>query len=65
MYINLNKIVGYIGIGVALVIIAFGVYKFIVAININQQIASTLVAIFGLQLGWLTLWVNQRGKTQK
>jgi len=60
MYINLTKILSYVGIGVAFVIIAFGVYKFIVAININQQIASSLVAIFGLQLMSLLVWIIRK-----
>lgn len=43
---------------VAAIIIGFGLYKFIVAANINQQIASTLVALFGLHLMWFGLWIT-------
>lgn len=50
----------YIGVGAALAITAFGVYKFIVALNINQQIASALVGIFGLQLMSLVLWIIRK-----
>lgn len=50
----------FAGVAVALAIIAFGVYKFIVANNINQQIASALVGIFGLQLISLMLWIIRK-----
>lgn len=62
MYINLGKIIKLPVLLVGLVIVGFGVYKFITAININQQIASTLVAIFGIQLMWFLLWVTKEGK---
>lgn len=58
MYINLTKIIQIGGLVVSLVAIGFGLYKFIVAANINQQIASTLVATFGLQLMWFVLWIT-------
>lgn len=62
MYLNLTKIIQIGGIVVSLVAIIFGVYKFIVASNINQQIASTLVAMFGLQLMWFVIWVTKGKK---
>lgn len=60
MYINLTKLIKYAGIAVPAAIIAFGLYKFATANNINQQIASTLVAMFGLQLGWFVLWLIRK-----
>lgn len=62
MYINLGKIIKVPVMLVGLVIVGFGVYKFITAVNINQQIASTLVAIFGIQLMWFLLWATQEKK---
>jgi hypothetical protein len=62
MYINIGKIIRIPVILTGLVIIGFGVYKFITAVNINQQIASTLVAIFGVQLMWFVLWFTQGKK---
>ncbi len=62
MYINVGKIIRIPVILTGLVIVGFGVYKFITAVNINQQIASTLVAIFGVQLMWFILWLTQGKK---
>lgn len=64
MYINLGKIVRIPILLVGLVIVGFGVYKFITAANINQQIASTLVAIFGIQLSWFLIWLTRGEKKQ-
>lgn len=61
MYISIFKIIRLPGIILGILPIGFGVYKFIVAPNINQQIAATLVAIFGLQLVWFILW-STKGK---
>lgn len=60
MYINLGKIIKLPVLLIGLVIVGFGVYKFIVAVNINQQIASTLVAIFGVQIMWFLLWLTSK-----
>lgn len=58
MYINIGKIIKVPVILVGLVIVGFGVYKFITALSINQQIASTLVALFGVQIMWFVLWAT-------
>lgn len=58
MYINIGKILRVPILLVGLVIVGFGVYKFVTALNINQQIASTLVALFGVQFTWFLLWVT-------
>lgn len=60
MYINLGKLLRVPAVLIGLVIVGFGVYKFITALNINQQIASTLVAIFGVQIMWFLLWATKR-----
>lgn len=60
MYINLTAFIKLGGVMAALVICGFGVFKFATAQNINQQIASTLVAMFGLQLGWFLMWVSRK-----
>lgn len=60
MYIDIGKILKLPIILVGLVIVSFGVYKFITALSINQQIASTLVAMFGLQLMWFMLWFMRK-----
>ncbi len=60
MYIDIGKILKLPVIIIGLVIIGFGVYKFITALSINQQIASTLVAMFGLQLMWFMLWFMRK-----
>lgn len=60
MYIDIIKILKVPVVLVGLVIVGFGVYKFITALNINQQTASTLVAMFGLQLMWFMLWVMKK-----
>lgn len=60
MYVDIVKILKVPVVLVGLVIVGFGVYKFITALNINQQIASTLVAMFGLQLMWFMLWVMKK-----
>lgn len=62
MYVDIAKILKIPVILIGLVIVGFGVYKFITALSINQQIASTLVAIFGLQLMWFMLWIMKKGK---
>lgn len=61
MYINVVKIIRVPIILIGFIITGFGVYKFIVALNINQQIASTLVAMFGIEFMWFFLWIF-RGK---
>lgn len=60
MYIDIAKIIKVPVILIGLVVVGFGIYKFVTALNINQQIASTLVAIFGLQLTWFMLWMIRR-----
>lgn len=62
MYINVYKLLRVPVILTGLVIVGFGVYKFITALNINQQIASTLVAIFGIQFMWFLLWATRSKK---
>ncbi len=62
MYIDITKILRAPVVVMGLVIVGFGVYKFITAANINQQIASLLVAIFGIQFMWFFLWVTKKGK---
>lgn len=61
MYINIFKILRLPIILIGFITMGFGIYKFIVALNINQQIASTLVAMFGIQFMWFFLWLF-RGK---
>ncbi len=60
MYLNLGVILRVIGATVGLIIVGLGIYKFVVASNINQQIASSLMALFGLQLAWFILWVTKK-----
>lgn len=60
MYINVSKILRILSMLSGVVIIGFGVFKFVVAANINQQIASTLVALFGLHLVWFLLWAARK-----
>lgn len=60
MYIDIAKILKIPVIIVGLVIVGFGVYKFITALSINQQMASALVSIFGLQLTWFMLWLMRK-----
>lgn len=60
MYVDIAKILKVPVVLIGLVIVGFGVYKFITALNINQQIASTLVSMFGLQLMWFMLWVMKK-----
>lgn len=61
MYINIFKILRVPIVLIGFIIMGFGIYKFVVALNINQQIASTLVAMFGIQFMWFFLWLF-RGK---
>lgn len=62
MYIDLVKILKVPVVIVGLIIVGFGVFKFITALNINQQIASSLVGIFGIQFMWCFLWVTKKDK---
>lgn len=62
MYIDLGKIAKVPILLIGFAIVGIGVYKFITAININQQIASTLVALFGVQLMWFLVWVTKGKK---
>jgi len=59
MYINLRKVSRIIGFILALLVLVFGVLTFVIAISIQEQIASALVAIFGLHLMWFILWVTK------
>lgn len=59
MYINLAKMMRIPGIILGIVLIGFGVYGYGWASpTINQQIASALIAIFGLQFMWFVCWIT-------
>lgn len=60
MYLDLTKLIKLGGVAAAFIIVGFGAFKFVTAQNINQQIASALVAIFGLQLAWFVSWLSAK-----
>lgn len=60
MYINLGKILKIASLVAGVIILAFGVIRFIFGTNLQLQSASALVAIFGLQLIWFILWLGRK-----
>lgn len=63
MYINIGKLLRFPLLLIAVIILGFGIYQFFQSGftgTINQQIAATLVSIFGLQLLWFALWLAKK-----
>jgi len=61
MYLDIKKFGRVLGRIVSLVALGFGVASFSLSLTVQDQIAGTLVAIFGLQLFWFVTWLS-RGK---
>lgn len=63
MYINIGKLLRLPVLIISFIVLGFGIFKFFEAGfngTINQQIASTLVSMFGLQLLWFSLWIGKK-----
>ena len=65
MYINISKIINVIFIIIGVVILGFGMIRFILSNNLQLQIAASLVAIFGLQFIWFAVWLRRSSSKQK
>lgn len=61
MYLDIKKYGRVVGRLVAIIILIFGVVSFSLSLTVQDQIAGTLVALFGLQLFWFITWLS-RGK---
>lgn len=61
MYLDIKKFGRVLGRIVALAALGFGIVSFSLSLTVQDQIAGTLTAIFGLQLFWFVTWLS-RGK---
>ncbi len=56
MYIDPKKLVSRLVKALAIIAILFGLLTYMFAVNVQQQTAAALTAIFGLQFLWYLQW---------
>lgn len=59
MYLNVKKIGQALGLVIGCAMVLFGIVSYAVSVTVQVQISSVLVAMFGLQVVWLIIWLGR------